>query len=183
MKAGSMEGLIGASQNIKLVSTPMRVYKEAERRGDTGTMERAMGYVTDFQEKAHEYSDKAQEELAKELKEERKEQEVKREKAIEKRKEETKEYWKNREYFEKILPVPPYYAKGNPDKAVTWFKDTREGNKIYNQMSFYREMAKKYNVDLYRSECDFVPGEIVYEDEFQIAVKNCVTEEITREKI
>lgn len=92
MKAGSMEGLIGASVNIKLTSTPMRVYKEAERRGDTETMERAMGYVTDFQEKAHEYSDKAQEELAKELKEERKEQEIKREQAIEKRKEETKEY-------------------------------------------------------------------------------------------
>lgn len=23
--------------------------------------------------------------------------------------EEIKEYWKNREYFEKVLPVPPYY--------------------------------------------------------------------------
>ena len=97
--------------------------------------------------------------------------------------EETKEYWKNREYFEKILPVPPYYAKGNPEKAITWFKDTSEGNKIYNQMNFYREMAKKYNVDLYKSECDFVPGEIVYEDEFQIAVKKCVTEGIIKEKI
>ena len=96
---------------------------------------------------------------------------------------ETKEYWKNREYFEKILPVPPYYAKGNPEKAITWFKDTSEGNKIYNQMNFYREMAKKYNVDLYKSECDFVPGEIVYEDEFQIAVKNCSTEGIIKEKI
>ena len=96
---------------------------------------------------------------------------------------ETKEYWKNREYFEKILPVPPYYAKGNPEKAITWFKDTSEGNKIYNQMNFYREMAKKYNVDLYKSECDFVPGEIVYEDEFQIAVKKCVTEGIKTEKI
>ena len=92
MKAGSMEGLIGASQNMKLASTPMRVYKEAERRGDTETMERAMGYVTDFENKAHECSDKAQEEHAKELKEERKEQELKREKAIEKRKEEEKEY-------------------------------------------------------------------------------------------
>lgn len=92
MKAGSMEGLIGASVNLKLTSTPMRVYKEAERRGDTGTMERAMGYVTDFQEKAQKYSDKAQEELAKELKEERREQEVRREQAVEKRKEETKEY-------------------------------------------------------------------------------------------
>lgn len=92
MKAGSMEGLIGASLNMKLSRTPMRVYKEAELKGDTETMERAMGYVTDFQEKAHECSDKAQEELAKEMKEERKEQELKREQAIEKRKEETKEY-------------------------------------------------------------------------------------------
>lgn len=70
----------------------MRVYKEAELKGDTEAMERAMGYVTDFQEKAHECSDKAQEELAKELKAERKEQELKREQAIEKRKEEAKEY-------------------------------------------------------------------------------------------
>ncbi|MCM1237155.1 MAG: hypothetical protein NC489_44360 [Ruminococcus flavefaciens] len=95
MKAGSMEGLIGASVNMKLARTPMRVFKEAERRGDTEVMERAMGYVTDFQEKAQEYGDKAQEELAKELKEERREQELKREQAIEKRKEETKEYKEN----------------------------------------------------------------------------------------
>lgn len=91
MKAGSMEGLIGASVNMKLSQTPMRVFKEAERRGDTEVMKRAMGYVTDFQEKAHECSDRAQEELAKELKEERKEQEIKRQQALE-RKEETKEY-------------------------------------------------------------------------------------------
>jgi len=91
MKAGSMEGLIGASINMKISKTPMRVYKEAERRGDTAGMERAMGYVTDFQEKAKEYSDKAQEELAKELKEERKEQEIKREQTVEKCKTEQKE--------------------------------------------------------------------------------------------
>lgn len=91
MKAGSMEGLIGASVNMKISRTPLRVYKEAERRGDTEVMERAMGYVTDFQEKAHECSDRAQEELAKELEEERREQEIRRKKALE-RKEETKEY-------------------------------------------------------------------------------------------
>lgn len=91
MKAGSMEGLIGASVNMKLTRTPLRVYKEAERRGDTEVMERAMGYVTEYQEKAHECSDRAQEALAKELKEERKEQEVKREQALE-RKEEAQEF-------------------------------------------------------------------------------------------
>ncbi len=92
MKAGSMEGLIGASINMEISKTPMRVYKEAERRGDTAVMERAMGYVTDFQEKAKECSNRAQEELAKELKEEHKEQETKREQAALKRKAEQKEY-------------------------------------------------------------------------------------------
>ena len=96
---------------------------------------------------------------------------------------EIKEYWKNREYFEKVLPVPPFYENGNPEKAVTWFKDTPEGNDIYKQMSFYRDMAKKYNLELYMSECDFVPGEIIYEDSFQIAVKNCVRDGVKNHKI
>ena len=61
--------------------------------------------------------------------------------------EETAEYWKNREYFEKVLPVPPFYELGNPDHATTWFKDTPQGNDIYCQMTFYREMAKKYGLN------------------------------------
>ena len=52
--------------------------------------------------------------------------------------EEIKEYWRNREYFEKVLPVPPIYDDGNPAGAITWFKDTEEGKEIYAQMSFYR---------------------------------------------
>ena len=86
--------------------------------------------------------------------------------------EEIKEYWKNREYFEKVLPVPPYYEQGNPDGAITWFKDNEKGNDIYKQMTFYRAMAKKYVVQLYKSEVDEIPCEVIYEDEFQIAVKN-----------
>ena len=86
--------------------------------------------------------------------------------------EEIKEYWKNREYFEKVLPVPPYYEQGNPDGAITWFKDNEKGNDIYKQMTFYRAMAKKYGVSLYKSEVDEIPGEVIYEDEYQIAVKN-----------
>lgn len=72
--------------------------------------------------------------------------------------EETAEYWKNRAYFEKVLPVPPFYEEGNPDKAITWFKDTPEGNQIYSEMTFYREMARKYGTQLYMSECDEIPG-------------------------
>ena len=86
--------------------------------------------------------------------------------------EEAAEYWKNREYFERVLPVPPFYEQGNPDRAVTWFKDTEEGKRIYEEMSFYREIAAKYGVQLYISECSELPGEVVYEDAYQIAVKN-----------
>ena len=86
--------------------------------------------------------------------------------------EETAEYWKNREYFEKVLPVPPFYEQGNPDHATTWFKDTPQGNDIYRQMTFYRAMAAKYGLKLYISKCTELPGEVIYEDDFQIAVKN-----------
>ena len=84
---------------------------------------------------------------------------------------EEKEYWKNRAYFEKELPVPPFYEQGNPDGAVTWFKDTAEGKQIFREMVFYRRIADKYGKKLFLSECGEVPGELVYEDAFQIAVK------------
>ena len=87
-------------------------------------------------------------------------------------KEEIAEYWKQREYFEKILPVPPFYEKGNPEHAVTWFKDTPQGQDIWNQLTFYREMCSKYGVKLYKTECTTLPGQVIYEDDFQIAVIN-----------
>ena len=51
---------------------------------------------------------------------------------------ETEEYWNNRRYFEDVLPVPPFYDQGNPDGAVTWFKDTAEGNRIWEEMTWAR---------------------------------------------
>ncbi len=84
--------------------------------------------------------------------------------------EETAEYWKNREYFEKVLPVPPFYESGNKERATTWFKDTSQGQEIWKQMDFYRAMCKKYGTKLYRSETEELPGQVIYEDDFQIAV-------------
>ncbi len=86
--------------------------------------------------------------------------------------EETAEYWKQRAYFEKVLPVPPFYEQGNPDHAVTWFKDTSQGQDIWSQLTFYREMCSKYGIKLYKTECTTLPGQVIYEDEFQIAVIN-----------
>ena len=64
--------------------------------------------------------------------------------------EETAEYWRNREYFEKVTP---------------------EGNRIWSEMTFYRDMGAKYGLQFYVSECDEIPGEVIYEDDFQVAVK------------
>lgn len=84
--------------------------------------------------------------------------------------EEIAEYWKQREYFEKVLPVPPFYKDGNTEGAITWFKDTDHGKDIWNQLTFYRDMCSKYGIKLYKSETDEIPGKIIYEDDFQIAV-------------
>ena len=84
--------------------------------------------------------------------------------------EEISEYWKNREYFEKVLPVPPFYESGNKERATTWFKDTPQGQDIWKQMDFYRAMCNKYGTKLYRSETEDLPGQVIYEDDFQIAV-------------
>ena len=83
MQAGSMNAFMGASSNLELVNTPMKVFKEARARGDTETMNRAMGYVTEFGKKAEKNADKLSEETIKEIREARKQQEIEREQAIE----------------------------------------------------------------------------------------------------
>lgn len=88
--------------------------------------------------------------------------------------EEAAEYWRNRAYFEEVLPVPPFYETGNTQGAVTWFKDTPEGNSIWEQMTFYRRIAAKYGQKLYLSERTELPGEVIYEDDFQVAIINTV---------
>ena len=87
--------------------------------------------------------------------------------------EEIAEYWRQRAYFEERLPVPPFYEQDNNARgAITWFKDNEAARGVYEEMTFYRAMLKKYGVKLYVSECEEAPGEVIYEDEFQIAVIN-----------
>lgn len=73
---------------MNLMDTPMRVYKEARRKGDTETMERAMGYVGDFSDKAEDYKAKADKGMEEDAKEAREKAKAQREEAIQKRREE-----------------------------------------------------------------------------------------------
>lgn len=88
MHTKTMEGLAGASTNMKLLNTPFRVYKDAERRDDTAIMERAMGYVGDFAEKAEDYQKKAEKGMKEDAKEAREKAKTEQENAIRKRGEE-----------------------------------------------------------------------------------------------
>ncbi len=88
MNTKIMEGLVGANTNINIVNTPMRIYRDAERRGDTATMERSMGYACEFAGKADEYKSKADDGMKEEAKELREKEQTRLEKLLEKRKEE-----------------------------------------------------------------------------------------------
>ncbi len=95
MHTKTMEGLIGARTNMNLVNTPMRVYKEARRKGDLGAMERAMGYACDFAGRAEEYKEVADEGMKKESEEAKEKEKLELEKKREERREENKEFTDN----------------------------------------------------------------------------------------
>ncbi|MCM1244917.1 MAG: hypothetical protein NC293_04635 [Roseburia sp.] len=88
MNLKTMEGLLGAGTNIKMTEVPMRVYREAERRGDISTMNRAMGYVTEFTGRAVDYKEETERGMEEEKEELREQERKAREKALEDKKEE-----------------------------------------------------------------------------------------------
>lgn len=97
MHTKTMEGLIGARTNMNMTKVPMRVFKEARRKGDLDTMERAMGYVHDFEDNALQYKAEADEGMKEDAKEAKEKEKQAREQTIEKRREERKELETQRE--------------------------------------------------------------------------------------
>lgn len=88
MHVKTMEGLVGAKTNMNLMNMPMRVYKEARRKGDSETMERAMGYANECSDRAEEYKAEADEGMKKDAEEARKIAMEQREEAIQNRRDE-----------------------------------------------------------------------------------------------
>lgn len=101
MNTKTIEGIVGSKNNMELTNTPMRVFKEARRKGDVEAMERAMGYAGDFTQKADEYKVKAHEGTKEDVKEARQKAEAERESAIRKRKEEQEKFEKRMEESKK----------------------------------------------------------------------------------
>lgn len=85
MNVQMMDGLLGASSNIRLAATPMSVYHKASAEGDTEKMKRALGYTGECTEKAAKYQEKLDEGIKAEAKDEREKVKLEQEDAIEKR--------------------------------------------------------------------------------------------------
>ena len=83
MNVQMMEGLLGASSNIKLSGTPMSVYRQASAEGDTEKMKRALGYTGECTEKAVKYQEKLDKGMKAEAKAEKEKAELEQEAAIE----------------------------------------------------------------------------------------------------
>lgn len=147
MNTKTMEGLVGARTNMNLQNTPMRVYKEARRKGDTATMKRAMGYVNEFSNRAEKYkveADKGMEEDAKEAREKAK---LQREEAIRKRREE-------REKLEEK-------TKENSDAGIN--ADTQETGACLLEISEEGKVLLKDNVDPDRTGSDEIKMDAIKE--------------------
>ncbi|MEO5913902.1 MAG: hypothetical protein ABIS50_06690 [Luteolibacter sp.] len=77
-------------------------------------------------------------------------------------------YWKAREWFEANLPIPPYHQNGNPDRAITWFKESAMNGPIVRKLGIYHDIARRCGTGIELISSD-LPGTIIYEDDYQIA--------------
>lgn len=88
MNVKTMEGLAGASASIQMMSTPMSVAKEAERKGETDKMQRALGYAAGLAEQADQYSEKTGQGMKLDAREAKEKEKKREEELIQARKEE-----------------------------------------------------------------------------------------------
>ena len=88
MNVQMMEGLLGASSNVKLSATPMSVYRQASAEGDTEKMKRALGYGGECAEKDVKSQETLDKGMKAEAKARREQAELEREAALEARREE-----------------------------------------------------------------------------------------------
>lgn len=111
MNVKTMEGLTGASTSIQLTAAPMSVAKEAERKGDTDKMQRALGYAAALTEQADAYSEKTSQGMKLDAEEAKKQEEMRQEKLAETKKAEAqaqKEQTKTESKTEETARTPEY---------------------------------------------------------------------------
>ncbi len=147
MNTKTMEGLVGARINMNLLNTPFRVYKEARLKGDTAKMEQAMGYVSEFSDKAEDYKAEADKGMEEDVREGREKAKLQREEVIQKRREE-------REKLEERIE-----ENRNADSNT----DTKETKACLLEISEEGKVLLKHNVDSGSTSSDEIKMDAVKE--------------------
>ncbi len=91
MNVKTMEGLAGANASIHLMSTPMGIAKEAENKGDTEKMKRALSYASQMTDQAEAYGEKTSKGMELDAEEAKKQEELRQEEWIQARRKEREE--------------------------------------------------------------------------------------------
>lgn len=71
------------------------------------------------------------------------------------------------DWFQEHVPDPPFYAEGNPMRAITWWK--AEAVEVVRKARELAALVASYGVEITEVTTSS-PGPVVYEDEFQVAV-------------
>ncbi|MCI8579107.1 MAG: hypothetical protein HFG64_16685 [Lachnospiraceae bacterium] len=159
MNVKTAEGLIGASAGNSMAGVSLRIAKEAEAKGDTGAMERAMGYAKDMNHQAERYRARAEEGMQEEAKETKEKEKLEQEAAIEKRRQENREAKARLEESEKS-PVDTVEISGEGKahlessraaEAVPPSMDTAEfpgGSPAYTKAGEISQAAQPVNISV-----------------------------------
>ena len=75
-------------------------------------------------------------------------------------------YFEIDNWFNENLPNPPLYADGNPRGAITWFKRDSSADML-GRLEPLTQILDAHGVTWVNTCCDD-PGEILYEDAYQI---------------
>jgi hypothetical protein len=79
--------------------------------------------------------------------------------------EEAKMFKETDEWFDQHLPEPEYYKRGNPEKAVSWFKEN--ALPLVDRLNPVVDMLARHGIECHMVRTD-TPGRIIYEDEYQV---------------
>jgi len=79
-------------------------------------------------------------------------------------------YLSTKDWFEEKLPNPPFYDDNNSIGAITWFKANDKTKIMEERLEPFLMIAKKYDVEIIRTISLEVPGEVIYQDDYQIGV-------------
>ncbi|GAA3404042.1 hypothetical protein ACFFNY_02500 [Paenibacillus hodogayensis] len=83
----------------------------------------------------------------------------------------TELYDRTVQWFEENLPNPPFYEEHqNSRRAVTWFKDGERTRPMIAKLAPFLDIAARYEMEIIRSVAVELPGTLVYENDYQIAV-------------